>query len=155
MPALSTSAAAIAGLLAGKQADHERDTLDDLPTPQGASASSASNRSKKQSAELKRLLNQRRNLKALLEDAVSERHMTLLAQTGSTDHADPISYACQNTSSEAFRSAPINFLSAVRVRSRYPLHRSTAPVCTVCGYWGDVTCMRCGERTCGLRCSTT
>ncbi|MCO5549687.1 hypothetical protein L7F22_003160 [Adiantum nelumboides] len=76
IPALSTSAAAIAGLLAGQQSSQNDESFDDLTIEGGVSGNSATknnttNQKKKQSAELKRLLTRKRGLKALLEDAVS------------------------------------------------------------------------------------
>lgn len=70
----STSAAAIAGLLAGRQAEQE-ESYEDLPinsnlSSQNGTLSTGSNNKRKQSAELRRLLTQRRSLKVLLEDAV-------------------------------------------------------------------------------------
>jgi hypothetical protein len=74
IPALSTSAAAIAGLLAGQQSSQNDESFDDLTIEGGVSSATnnnTTNQKKKQSAELKRLLTHRRGLKALLEDAVS------------------------------------------------------------------------------------
>lgn len=78
VPALSTSAAAIAGLLAGQQSSQNDESFDDLTwngagsSPGTASTHSTTYQKKKQSAELKRLLTHKRGLKALLEDAVSD-----------------------------------------------------------------------------------
>ncbi|KAK9355989.1 hypothetical protein V1523DRAFT_403447 [Lipomyces doorenjongii] len=43
------------------------------------------------------------------------------------------------------------FYSAAVVPSRYP----TRNLCSVCGYWGSITCIRCGARYCSLACEDT
>lgn len=126
IPAASTSAAAIAGLLAGRQAAEQEIGFDDILSTTTINSSGSSK--KKQSAELRRLLTQRRSLKLLLEDAA----------------ASPV-----------FKAAPINFLQSLHVEQRYPIHRATGPVCSICGYWGDIRCTRCHERVCGLKCGAT
>ncbi|PWN37760.1 HPP-domain-containing protein [Meira miltonrushii] len=100
VPALSTSAAAIAGLLAGQQSSQNDESFDDL-TIEGGGSNNTTSQKKKQSVELKRLLTHRRGLKALLEDAIA---------------------------SPTFKEAPVNFITATRIKSRYPSHRATAPL---------------------------
>ncbi|KAK9451609.1 uncharacterized protein V1518DRAFT_20611 [Limtongia smithiae] len=43
------------------------------------------------------------------------------------------------------------FLSAAAAPSRYPARK----LCSVCGYLGTITCMRCSERYCSLQCEDT
>ncbi|KAJ8104162.1 hypothetical protein POJ06DRAFT_243764 [Lipomyces tetrasporus] len=43
------------------------------------------------------------------------------------------------------------FYSAAVEPSRYP----TRHLCSVCGYWGSITCIRCGARYCSLACEDT
>ncbi|KAK9240633.1 hypothetical protein V1525DRAFT_369728 [Lipomyces kononenkoae] len=43
------------------------------------------------------------------------------------------------------------FYSAAVERSRYPMRH----LCSVCGYWGAITCIRCGARYCSLACEDT
>lgn len=162
VPAASTSAAAIAGLLAGRQAEREVN-FDDLPsqTLNSTTASTSGNR-KKQSAELRRLLTQRRSLKLLLEDAV--RHYSIpvfsfpYVATSYTSLSLTLSLSIRSISQSAspiFKSAPNNFLQSLQVDNPYPIHRGTGPICSICGYWGDILCLRCQERICGLKCATT
>lgn len=146
VPALSTSAAAIAGLLAGQQSSQNDESFDDLSIEQGNN--SIAPQKKKQSGELKRLLTHRRGLKALLEDAVSGIHIAI-------KNVDVLTLSLLQVASPIFKEAPVNFITATRIKSRYPSHRATAPICTICGYWGDVSCIRCGDRTCSLQCTAT
>lgn len=69
IPAASTSAAAIAGLLAGRQAEQE-ESFDEVPVKTTTAGTAPAGTKRKQSADLRRLLTQRRSLKLLLEDAV-------------------------------------------------------------------------------------
>ncbi|UZJ52015.1 hypothetical protein CBS101457_001335 [Exobasidium rhododendri] len=126
VPTASTSAAAIAGLLAGRQVEQE-ETLDDV-FAKGTNPTVPAGTKRKQSADLRRLLTQRRSLKLLLEDAA----------------ASPI-----------FKAASNNFVQALQVRAPEPAHRSARPLCSICGYWGDIRCLRCHERVCGLKCNLT
>lgn len=143
LPAASTSAAAIAGLLAGRQAEQE-EVFDDGGLSKKVDTASSK---RKQSADLKRLLTQRRSLKLLLEDAVGRGEWC--------DRALAYSEPLPQASSPIVRSAPNTFVQSLQVAPRYPLHRSTGAVCSICGYWGDIRCTRCHERICGLQCATT
>ncbi|KAN0066456.1 hypothetical protein ACQY0O_000550 [Thecaphora frezii] len=49
-----------------------------------------------------------------------------------------------------FHNAP-NYLSAAAGPPRYP----RPALCSICGYWGTVTCLRCGDKYCGLVCKGT
>ncbi|PWN90432.1 hypothetical protein FA10DRAFT_266911 [Acaromyces ingoldii] len=139
LPAASTSAATLAGILAGREAQRESATLiEDLSkaaAPAGAAGAggqatpTAASGKRKQSAELRRIITHRKGFRALLDEAAA---------------------------SSSYDEAPINFKKAIVVSSRYPAsHRSLAPPCSICGYWADIKCMRCGDRVCGKRCSET
>jgi hypothetical protein len=56
--------------LAGRQAEQE-ETFDELPSKSSSILNTSVGAKRKQSADLRRLLTQRRSLKLLLEDAVS------------------------------------------------------------------------------------
>lgn len=43
------------------------------------------------------------------------------------------------------------FADAAATTSRYP----PIKLCSICGYWGSLTCMRCGAKYCGLACEDT
>ena len=53
-------------------------------------------------------------------------------------------------SDQELRDKP-NYLTATAPPSAYP----TRHLCSVDGYWGDITCSKCGDRVCGLACVET
>ena len=118
LPAASTSAAAIAGLLAGRQAEQE-EVFDDGGLSKKADTASSK---RKQSADLKRLLTQRRSLKLLLEDAVGgvERCARLLVLNLSRRLPRPSFDPRPTVSSSHFRSPPaIPFIEALAQCAQY------------------------------------
>lgn len=43
------------------------------------------------------------------------------------------------------------YMGAVAPPSVYP----SRSLCSICGYWGSIKCIRCGEKYCSLSCETT
>ncbi|PWN50714.1 hypothetical protein IE53DRAFT_368669 [Violaceomyces palustris] len=57
----------------------------------------------------------------------------------------------EDASGHPLFSSPPNYITASARPSRYP----AKPICTICGYWGSITCGRCSEKYCGLKCGAT
>lgn len=88
----------------------------------------------------------------------SDVHMGGTAPTGTKDPLDDEPLLKVNVPSapseevmEALLSAPPLSYNAAR-SAPPPPGKPQRQFCEICGYWGNIKCMKCGARVCGLEC---
>lgn len=89
------------------------------------------------------LLMYRKNLAALLDESVSPGIPAVRPPQS-------LFMACPQNLSEAPPNQP-NYLTAAAPPSRHP----PLAICSVCGYTGKYSCLRCGLKYCDIGCRTT
>ncbi|ANB15934.1 hypothetical protein AWJ20_3578 [Sugiyamaella lignohabitans] len=122
-----------------------------------ASAESTSTSSRLRAVNKRLAELERENYHENIKIDIPKRNLEMIgggpARTGLTPASRKV-LASRKTLANHFDDDPAStklYLDVASSPSAYP----SRPMCSICGYWGKLTCIRCGARYCGRACEET